>query len=832
MRPAAALLAVSLLAAFPTAAQENCSRALSVAERIVTANVKTSISAEPATYADFNGDGRLDVAFIDESTRVVALNRGSLFDPAFAGSVPQLNGVPTVRATDLNGDGRLDLLYRDAQSHFYLAELGRGDGTFSAIYTPYTRPQESVLGWADADFDHDGRSDFVEARMAPSATDAQTIRFLRAAGDGTLKEVANPGLARHGLATQKRRFAFGDFDGNGTIDVMRFEEDLPGFFPVMTIGWTDAAYAITQKELTPPVSADTEIYPADVDGDGASELIAVANGVLFVMRARNGELTTERLPFGLLTTITNPVAIDFDADGRRDLVFVYGSAVGIARGRAGGGYDDPQLFQLPDVRRFSVVDLDGDGLLDIATRNGRDGLYVLHGRAFRAGAPDAPRTYPGRLTPSKMQWADVNADGIADIVAIGVIDFSTLWAEVQYGDGSGGFRQGALRRLLSGTEQISAPVFVAADFDGDGAVDLAHSRSSGKAAILFGDGHGDFGPDSTALDADAVIGADAGGAAPPRLVVRRGNDVQLLSFTAARAIQSETIYTMPQGATAFLVDADGDGRNELAVSARKSPESFVGSVLRIVARSATGWKEIASAELENTSALQSIDAGDLDGDGRRDLVVSAFLSNYFLFRTSSGYRFANGVGLALWSSVVDFDRDGLPDLVTSGTQFGGAPVVRVLRNRGGGSFEDLPDAATGGTTFLTGDVDGDGWTDVVTAALGVAVLRNNCARPRMRVAVTPSLPQAGERVLIVVAPITKSVTFPGGVRLLEEGKEVAFADLGNANAWGTLRWTSPPLPKGPHTFTARYVDGLTTLGETTFVVYAGVAPPRRRSTHH
>src|SRR5436190_17150376 len=196
------LLVCSILAAVPLVAQ-NCPRGLLVAERMISATVSEAI------YGDFDGDHRADVAFIESIDRVVALNRGPLFEPVFA-SPDTLTGP--LQTADLNGDGRLDLIYPNGDRDSIRAELGNGDGIFSAPYIAWTRPgAETLLARRFIDFDHDGRGDYDDLRET-STVEQPTLRFLRAAGDGTFKEIANPVFARPGGPLQTSHFALGDFD--------------------------------------------------------------------------------------------------------------------------------------------------------------------------------------------------------------------------------------------------------------------------------------------------------------------------------------------------------------------------------------------------------------------------------------------------------------------------------------------------------------------------------------------------------------------------------------------------------------------------------------------
>ena len=171
------------------------------------------------TSGDFNGDGRADIAVVNQG--IATLTRGgiSLFLSNANGTLqPAINidagESPAYAATaDFNGDGRLDLAFvgiaTTSPNYIFRVTVlrGNGNGTFQAPLHHVTNLQSGFM--VAQDFDGDGRQDLMLS-LCCGTTD---MMQLLGNGDGTFRESHFPGGAEPFM------FATADFNGDGRPDM-------------------------------------------------------------------------------------------------------------------------------------------------------------------------------------------------------------------------------------------------------------------------------------------------------------------------------------------------------------------------------------------------------------------------------------------------------------------------------------------------------------------------------------------------------------------------------------------------------------------------------------
>ncbi len=164
--------------------------------------------------ADFNGDGKLDLAGVGGNSYVTTIQLGN-GDGTFQPPVSYAGGAP-LAVGDFNGDGNVDLVVWDPSSNILSTLIGNGDGTFHLI-GGYVVPNfgYSALGSTVAlvgDFNGDGKADV----MIESATNSGAFYgVLLGNGDGTLQSPSIQSLPVNDLGAM----VSGDFNGDGKADV-------------------------------------------------------------------------------------------------------------------------------------------------------------------------------------------------------------------------------------------------------------------------------------------------------------------------------------------------------------------------------------------------------------------------------------------------------------------------------------------------------------------------------------------------------------------------------------------------------------------------------------
>ena len=467
------------------------------------------------------------------------------------------SGMIDIVAGDFNGDGKLDIATLNQDSNDVSPIFGNGDGTFNDV----TRTVPSRGEGDDA-----GGMDLAVGKVDNGSTDDLVVMNLGTFGQFFGVELL--GLPNKSFDTSQKfitnfsstALALGDFNGDGFVDVMTTNQ--MGSNATINLGIGDGHGGMTDP--TSPAGAGNlggaqGIQAGDVGGfDILPDFVVLLNGGLRMQVVLNDTNDTSRptdtptvvltptptitgtilptstatatIPTSTPTATNTPTPIPTANYGRCD-VQLHGQLAGVATGlldgdgspdiavtdpvnnavyvifntlsvqnqlrtcamsMAGSGTSAPlsvgfttiAVGQAPGA--IAAVDVDRDGDVDLVVAESA-GIVILRNNGqgqFTAEAPIAVGSQPVAIVadypvdptdPSRRMPLDLNRDGHTDLV---VANGGSPFLSILYGRADGGFTV-ASREIPGNANSVTA-----ADFNQDGRVDLVAARGTDALLLL------------------------------------------------------------------------------------------------------------------------------------------------------------------------------------------------------------------------------------------------------------------------------------------------------------------------------------------------------------
>jgi len=314
-----------------------------------------------------------------------------------------------VVSADFNGDGRPDLAIADNSGISVL--LG---GSFSSR-KDYSTGEFTPAALAVGDVNGDGKVDLI---MAPGASAPTQLWVLLGNGDGTFQPMETLKLTTFG-PFGITGIAVGDFNKDGHQDLALATADNRNN-PIVAIllGNGNGTF---QAAVTYPTAASSSVITGDFNGDGKLDLAVSAPGAISLLLGNGDGTFRAYLQASFQNGASKAIAAaDFNHDGKLDLVVPSGNGgyrygVSVLPGNGDGTFGEAVFYPALPTDTFpsavAVGDFNGDGNPDVAMAN-YDGDDVTVFLGAGDGTLKSAADYPGSINPTGLVQRDVQTHNL------------------------------------------------------------------------------------------------------------------------------------------------------------------------------------------------------------------------------------------------------------------------------------------------------------------------------------------------------------------------------------------------------------------------------------
>ena len=388
----------------------------------LTASVPASDIAKASTASvtvvnPSPGGGTSNVAFFSVTvpTSTIGLSAPTKYA---TGSVPTF-----VATADFNGDGKLDLAVSNSGSNSVSVLLGKGNGTFQAAvnYDVGTNPTAIAVG----DFNADGKLD-----LAVSNDGSNNVSILLGNGDGTFQAAVN-----YDVGTNPTCIAAADLSGDGTLDLVVSNQGADTVSVLLGNG--DGTFQPHVDYAAG--SAPNSVTVGDFNGDGTLDIAvangsAVSAATYSILLGRGDGTFLPAMTYALGVNNATIATADFNGDGKLDLAVVDNiGQVWILLGKGDGTFQTPVSYATDSFPLgLGIADINGGGKLDLAVgSSGSNTLQVFRGNGD--GTFQSPLTFAAGSFPQGLAVGDFDENGRLDVAitdksagAVSILSQTTL----------------------------------------------------------------------------------------------------------------------------------------------------------------------------------------------------------------------------------------------------------------------------------------------------------------------------------------------------------------------------------------------------------------------
>lgn len=692
---------------------------------------RTVIDADPPKQpyykmvGDINGDRRLEIVIAGRIGPLVMYSppdwkKTVIAEGGYKGGV---NG----ELADINGDGRLDIV---------MGGVGwfENPGQASAQWKMHQIDNQSIHDVVTADLNGDGRLDIVARDQSAFGQRGNEIFIYLQHQPGQWKKETI--RCPHGEG-----IVLADLDGDDQVDIV-----IGGLWFRNDSGkWIEHAYAPDWTEL------DTKMQVGDINGDGRPDIVVTPSELkgehykISWFESPSGDKSLawkEHVVVPEIECVIHGLALgDFDQDSRLDIAYAemhQGSdpdEVVVLLNRDNGTTWDKLLLDTDGSHDIRAADLNGDGALDIFGANHAD-VHPVVIWENRLPPETSAATEPGLLNrwtyievdsqratrKFGLAMGDLNGDGKGDIVS----------GEYVYLNPGSDMTRPWTRREISSAD-LDALLIV--DVNDNGFADLIAMDTRGLVYWVEADDTqcmswtkrqiGKLGNADHNISAQGyAVGQLRPGARPQVILNITGNMsyFEIPNEPGQTPWPRRVISTDTYKEDVEVADMDGDGHDDVIGTRTESSIAW----WRNPGDGSEHWKMFEIGSISGPIA-DRIEVGDLNGDGRLDVALTAANGNangvYFFEQPATGPS-AGGwmrhtiarTGSMNSLDMGDVNGDGYLDLVAG--EHRGDLILTVFENDGTGNFTSRmvdrgKESHLGSQLY---DLDGDGDLDIISIA--------------------------------------------------------------------------------------------------------------------
>lgn len=667
----------------------------------VSSTVLASVNGPYFGFKDIDGDGKSDFV----TGGLIRKNTSSPGNISFA-DFGEIFGL-IVEVADFDDDGKPDMITSDNSYMPSKFEVYKNVSTLDKISftkvleVPSGRPSE----FAAVDIDGDRKIDIVTL-----SNNLNEVRVYQNTGNRSFSFAAP---IKYPVGRRPTSLYVHDLDGDGRVDVL-FHSEADKSASILKNLSSNGMPKLAQKVTFTTLSNVKTIVPGDIDQDGKPDIVFQSeenaklaylknnvSGTPFIVSfapavAKKGDMVVlTGTNFSGVTSVSlggvNVAKFTIDSPTQLTVTVGDGASGVVTVANAFGSSSLPGFsYGLPPIiSSFAPIKANAGTSITITGKNFNENPSenkVLFGLAYGT-VTAATATTLTVTVPSKATYAPLK------VTSNGLIGSSTNSFVLTFPGEQSGFTE----------KSFSPPI-------------RPHTTyKKGTVADLDGDGQMDF-----------IYG------------LNNYNDRSLNIYRAAKK-DGQTVYDKPivipminTPETSLVADIDGDGKLDLVLYTHYQFHVFRNTS---VPGKITLTQLDFDVDEESYQTLSDIKVGDIDGDGRADVVISHFGNKKIsIFRNESNnglIKFGQQIDLLAQGGVPkvvlqDFNNDGKLDLAYTSNA---SNQVVIFKNTSQGvqiSFDSplIFSIATGGSDLVAGDVDGDDKADLVVASRSILVFRN------------------------------------------------------------------------------------------------------------